>query len=165
MISQISIDELLRKEEPPVRIEIPVAKHDGETIYTIPADVWETRCVHCAQKNGAENIPVPISAVHKQQYAEIIPCRIMAIAQPNKMPGECMTFAPRFGTYGICDSCVYNSHFAEGFCRKKDHAPQRRVFYGQHYGGDEKNRDYWGRHILSVCDDYTPNEYIKEVKE
>ena len=160
---QISIDELLRKEEPPVKIEIPIARDERETVYRIPDDVWESRCQICTHKHGAENIPVPLWAVHKQQYADIIPCRIMSIARPNDRQGECMSFRPKiFKVYGICESCKYNNQFADGFCTKKDHAEQHRVYWGHDYGGDEKKVDYWGRHTLSVCDDYEPNQYVKE---
>ena len=45
---------------------------------------------------------------------------------------------------------------------KEDHAPQRRVCYGTDYGGDEKKVDYYSRHRFCVCDDYEPNEYVRE---
>lgn len=161
---QISIDEILREEEPPAKIEIPIQRDENETVYRIPDDVFETRCRVCIHKNAEENIPIPIWAVHKQQYAEIIPCRIMAICRPNDRPGECMSFAPHMSTYGICETCRYNNIFHEGFCMKADHAEQRRVYWGQDYGGDARRMDYYGRHRLSVCDDYEPDLYVKEEK-
>lgn len=163
MTEQISIDDLLREEEKPVKIVIPSSSYTGERVYTIPDDVWKTRCNLCVHKNGAENIPVPLRALHKQQYSEIIPCRIMSVSRPNDKPGECMSFRPKlFEVAGICESCIHNSQFAEGFCTKKDHAEQLRVYWGKDFGGDERNRDYWGRHTLSVCADYEPNQYVKE---
>lgn len=160
---QISMDELLREEEQPAKAEIPVARYDGEKIFMIPEDVWENRCRLCVHKRGPENIHVPLWAVHKAQYEKIIPCRIMGISRPNEMTGECMSFAPRSDVYGICGTCRHNAcEFHEGFCFKEDHAPQRRVFYGTNYGGDKRKVDYWGRHRLSVCDDYEPDQYVKE---
>ena len=161
MIRQISMDDLMKKEAQKVERPEPT---EGERVYTIPDDVWESRCSKCIHKNAAENIPIPIWAVHKRMYEEMIPCRIMTISQPNAMPGECMSFAPRMDVYGICETCVHNNIFHEGFCMKEDHAPQRRVYFGQHYGGDEKKRDYYGRHRLSVCDDYKPDQYAKEAE-
>lgn len=160
---QISMDELLRQEEPSMKIEIPIAREEHEKIYTIPGDVWETRCRICTHKNGDENIPVPLWAVHKQQYSGIIPCRIMTISRPNDMPGECMSFRPKlFMVTGICESCVHNNQFSDGFCTKKDHAEQHRVYWGKDYGGDARNVDYWGRHTLSVCADYEQDHILKE---
>lgn len=161
---QISIDELLRQEEPPVKIEIPVARDEKETVYRIPEDVWEGRCQLCVHKNASKNIPIPLWAVHKPQFSEIIPCRIMAISRPNDRPGECMSFAPHMSTYGICETCKHNNIFHEGFCMKEDHAEQHRVFYGTDYGGDARKIDYYSRHRLSVCDDYEPDQYVKEGK-
>lgn len=166
MNRQISIDEFLRQQEPEPKIVIPVSRYDGEKVYQIPQDVWETRCIHCEHKNGKENVQIPMWAIHKAQYEKIIPCRIMAILGRglDEMPGECMSFAPRIETYGICYTCRHDSHFNEGFCDREEHAPERRVYYGGHYGGDEKNRDYWGRHRFCTCDDYEPNQYVMEVK-
>ena len=153
---QISIDDLLKADDPPVKVEIPVAKYENEKIYTIPDDVWTGRCRKCVHKNADENIPVPISAVHRQQYAEIIPCRIMAVSRPHDIPGECLSFAPRLDTYGICRTCVHTSHFHEGYCMKADHAPKRTVYMGKDYG-----QEYY-RQSLSVCDDYDPDLNVKE---
>lgn len=161
MIHQVSIDELIPKEEPKIETEIPFARYDGEKVYTIPDDVWETRCQLCIHKTGEKNVPIPLWAVHKRQYETIIPCRIMSICRPNDHPGECMSFAPRMDVYGICATCEHNNTFHDGFCMKEDHAEQRRVFYGTHYGGDDRKIDYYSRHRLSVCDDYKPDEYAK----
>lgn len=163
MTQQISMYDLFREEKKPAEpVRIPVPKEATETVYTIPQDVFETRCRLCVHKRGAENIPVPLWAVHRPQYAEIIPCRIMAISRPNDKPGECMSFAPRFGLKGICESCRHNNIFHEGFCMKENHAEQHRVYWGTDYGGDARKVDYYGRHRLSVCDDYEPDQYVKE---
>ena len=163
MIDQITIDDLLRKDEPKPKIVIPVSKYDGEKVYTIPEDVWETRCIHCQHKNADENTPIPHWAMWKYMYDKIIPCRVMGIARMHDRPGECMSFTPKYGTYGICESCKHNNCFFDEFCMKEDHAPQRRVYYGTDYGGDERKIDYYSRHRLSVCDDYEPDDSVKEV--
>jgi hypothetical protein len=155
---QISIFDMMREQEakepegkePPER---PVAA-DWERVYRIPDDVWETRCQLCVHKNADDNIPIPASAIHRGQYERILPCRILSLSRMDKMPGECMSFSPKHGTPGICDSCRYNNIFHDGFCMKDDHAQQRRVYYGTDYGGDERKVDYYSRHRLSVCDDY-----------
>lgn len=149
MEKQVSIYDLMTEQQEEVKI--PVAS-SGEKTYTIPDDVWKTRCQYCVHKCGKENHPVPFAVVHKHQYRHLLPCRILSIAFMDKMPGECLSFAP-LDVYGICETCKYNNMFHEGFCLKKDHAEQRRVFYGQAYNN---NQDYWGRHRLSVCDDYEP---------
>ena len=156
------MDDLLRQTEPPVKIEIPV--YNGEKVYTIPNDVWENRCQICVHKNAEENRPIPLWAVHKYQYDNIIPCRIMSISRPNDRPGECMSFAPVYGLDGICESCYYNNMFVDGFCMKEDHAPQRRVYFGGDYGGDERKLDYYGRHRFCVCDDYKRDSIFEGVK-
>ena len=161
---QISIDEYLRQEEPRAKIEIPIAQDERETVFRIPDDVWQSRCKLCVHKNAAENIPVPLWAVHRQQYSEIIPCRIMSISRTRDRPGECMSFAPRMDVYGICETCIHNNIFHDGFCMKKDHAEQHRVYWGTDYGGDARKVDYYSRHRLSVCNDYEPDLYVKEEK-
>ena len=147
-------------EDEPAKVTLLAVGIDGKA-YTIPGDVWENRCRFCIHKNAEENLPVPAWAVHKPQYEDVIPCRIMSISRPNEMPGECMSFAPKISVYGICGTCKHNNIFCDGFCMKEDHKEQRRVFYGKDYGGDERKRDYYGRHALSVCDDYEPGEYVR----
>jgi len=153
-MNQISIFELMNKEPEPQEIPQPA---QGERVYTIPDDVWETRCKYCMHKQAEQNIPVPISVIHKYAFQSKVPCRILAVALPDRMPGECLSFAPH-NVYGICATCEYNNPFVDDFCRKPHHAEQHRVFYGQDYGGDEKKRDYWGRHCLSTCADYSPRQ-------
>ena len=155
MIHQISINELIPKEEPKRETEIPATRYDGEKCYTIPDDVWEGRCQLCIHKTGEKNIPVPLWAVHKRQYEAIIPCRIMSISRPNDHHGECMSFAPRMDVYGICKTCVHNNHFHEGFCMKGGHAPEHQIYIGHDYGKEQY------RHDLCVCDDYKPDGYVK----
>ena len=162
---QITLFELMNN--PPVKEDqidkpedLPVAA-PGERVLTIPGNVWETRCVHCVHKNAEKNVPVPAWAAFKYRYDKILPCRIMGICRANDRPGECMSFAPRSDCSGICATCEHNNPFFDGFCTKADHAPERRVFYWMDYGGDARNVDYWGRHALSVCDDYEPNEFVR----
>ena len=163
MFNQITIDELLATSKPLITAETmdaPVAA-PGERVLTIPDDVWETRCIHCVHKNAEKNVPLPAWAAFKHRYNAILPCQIMGISRTHDRPGECMSFAPKSSCYGICATCEHNNSFTDGFCMKKDHAPQRRVFYGKDYGGDAKKIDYWGRHALSVCDDYEPDELVR----
>lgn len=159
MNRQICMDDLLKPEPEPVAI--PQAQ-SGEKVYAIPADVWETRCTLCVHKNWKENWAVPAALVHKQKYAELIPCRILGVCRPNDRPGECMSFSPRIDVYGICETCVHNNIFADDFCMKQGHAEERRVYWGKDFGGDARNVDYYGRHRLSVCDDYEPDFYARE---
>jgi len=159
-MNQITIDELLKTNEP--KPEPPVARTEGEKVYTIPDDVWNTRCMVCTHKHSEENIPIPLWALDKAQYKNLITCRIMRLCKPHDVPGECMSFAPKFGLHGICDSCEHNNYFCEGFCMKPDHGEQHRVYYGTDYGGDARKIDYYSRHVLSVCDDYKPNQFVKE---
>lgn len=153
---QLCFTDLVAEE--PEAVTLPEA--DGKC-YTIPADVWENRCRFCVHKHAEENKPVPMWAVHKPMYQHLIPCRILSVANLHERPGECMSFAPRMDCYGICESCIHDNMFADGFCLKKDHAEQRRVFWGQCYSVDEKLKDYYGRHRLSVCDDYMPDQYAR----
>lgn len=165
MRNQITIDDLLCEAEPrekAVELPAPVA---GEKVFTIPDDVWETRCQLCRHKNAEKNVPIPLWAVHSPHYSDVVPCLIMGVCRPNEMSGECMSFAPRIDCYGICGSCKHDNYFHEGFCMKENHGPERRVYYGQTYGGDEKKLDYWGRHYLSVCDDYKPDEYARRTTD
>lgn len=163
MIQQVSMYDVLAEGEPKKEIHLPEAP--GERVYTIPEDVWATRCRICIHRNADKNAQIPISIVHKPYYEKLIPCRIMSVARPNEMPGECMSFAPRRDLYGICATCRHDNCFMDGFCDKPGHAEQHRLYYGQDYGGDDRKRDYWGRHCLSTCDDYDPDEGVQEVPE
>lgn len=140
---------------PAPRMKFPPDQAREENCRIIPDEIWEKRCRFCTHKNAAENIPVPVSWLGKYQYDRIIPCRIISLFHTEKT-GECVNFHPEFFTGGICYSCRHNNRFHEGFCTKEDHAPQRRVYYADGFGGDEKHRDYWGRHVQCVCDDYEP---------
>jgi len=158
MDRQMSIDDLLIREEKKEEITLPEAS--GERVYRIPDDVWENRCRYCVHKHAEKNAAIPMDVVYKQMYAHLVPCRIMTVAHPNDKQGECMSFAPRMETYGICGTCENNNYFHKGYCTKEDHAPQRRVFWGNDLGGS----DYYGRHVLSTCDDYEPNKWTKANK-
>ena len=158
MNQQISMDELLKQEQEPIE---PIYVRTGEKCYLIPDDVWENRCRLCIHKNAEKNALIPHRYVYKPYYTKLVPCRILTVARPNDMPGECMSFSPRLDTYGICETCVYNNQFSERFCRKANHGKQHRVYWGKEFGGDEKTRDYWGRHRFSACDDYEPDENVK----
>ena len=152
-MKQLSMFDAMAENETKREIVVPKAA-DGERVYSIPEDVWRTRCKYCIHKNAEKNAAIPASVIYRYSYEKVIPCRILTVAQPNKMPGECMSFAPVHHLYGICETCVHDNMFAEGFCQKKDHAEKRRVYWGKSYNNDKP--DYWGEHRLSVCDDYEP---------
>ena len=157
---QTSIFELMQQEEKKIT---PPEVREGEAVYRIPQGVWETRCRICVHRRGKENIPMPKSEIWKYKYEEIIPCRIMGISQYTAMAGECLSFAPSPKAWGICATCRHNgAEFTPGFCFKENHAEQRRVYFGTHYGGDERKKDYWGRHRLSTCDDYEPDCFAEK---
>lgn len=151
--TQLSIFDALAENEPKREIVIPKAA-EGEKVYSIPEDVWRTRCRWCIHKKAEKNVPIPAGVIWRYSYENVIPCRIMGIARMNDRPGECMSFAPIHNLYGICETCRNSNIFEEGYCTKADHAEQRRVYWGQTYNNDKP--DYWGRHRLSVCDDYEP---------
>lgn len=151
---QLTIFDAMAENGPEPEITVPAAA-EGERVYTIPEDVWKTRCRYCLHRNAEKNVPIPDGVVWRYSYEKVLPCRIITICRPNDMPGECMSFAPIYNLYGICATCVSNNCFVEGFCTKADHAQQRRVYWGQTYNNNQP--DYWGRHRLSVCDDYVPD--------
>ena len=146
---QISMDDLIQEEEEKTRekVTLPPVTDNTEKVYVIPDDIWKGRCRLCVHKHAEENASVPLWAVHKQQYAELIPCRIMTIAGFNDVQGECMSFTPRLDTYGICRTCVHTSIFHDGYCRKANHAQVHQVYIGQDWG-----QEYY-RQSLNVCDD------------
>ena len=131
---------------------------DGDRLIVIPDDIWKNRCAYCGMKGSRLNWPFPVSHIDRNVER---PCRIIRFFR-SEIPGECTNFRPNFGTGGLCYSCKYNNQFHEGFCTKEDHAPQRRVYYADGSPGDAKHRDYWGRHIQCVCDDYEPFGVIPE---
>lgn len=150
---QLSIFDAMAENEPEQEISLPKAT-EGEMMYTIPEDVWKTRCRYCGHRNAEKNVPIPASVVWRYAYEKVLPCRILTVARPNDRPGECMSFTPIHNLYGICATCKHDNCFMEGYCKKADHAEQRRVYWGKTYNNDKP--DYWGRHRLSVCDDYEP---------
>ena len=155
---QISMDEIMN---PPKEVKIPEVT--GPDAIRIPDDVWENRCMKCVHRCAKNNNPVSKDMLWRSwNYEGIIPCKILGLAKCNDMPGECLSFEPSIWMYGICGSCEHDNNFFDGFCMKKDHAPQRRVCYGTDYGGDERKKDYYSRHRFCVCDDYKPNEYVRE---
>ena len=153
MIQQIRMEEFLEDKEE-TNQELPYIPYCDEKTdaYRIPENIWENRCKYCIHKQGEKNLPIPKSEVYRPRIE--LPCRIIAIAQPGKrMPNECFSFAPA-NVYGICATCKHDNSFCDGWCMKKDHKEERRVFYGITYNNSKP--DYWGRHRLSVCDDYEP---------
>lgn len=143
-IMQISIYELLPEE--------PATEHvlSGK-VYEIPNEVWQNRCQACVHKNSGENIPCDMTMIERPMFESVLPCRILRLCMFD-IAGECKSFAPKYGTPSICDSCQYNNIFHPGYCMKEDHAPKRRVYMsGVRYGTKD---DYYSDHRLSVCDDY-----------
>ena len=84
-MNQISMFEIIAQAREPVTVPRP---ETGEKVYVIPDDVWENRCRYCAHKQAEENRPIPISIIHKYMYQDVIPCRILSICKPDRMPGE-----------------------------------------------------------------------------
>ena len=162
MDNQISMFDLMVKPEEEIKIPEPSA-YEGK-IYQIPDDVWENRCIHCVHKVGVNNIPMDIRTLESHRYSTVIPCQILRLVRFDILPGECSSFAPKVGTWGICESCKHNSVFCEGYCRKADHAPERQVFRLAVKFGNEFD-DYYGRHIVSTCDDYDPDDWAKKLGE
>lgn len=152
MNEQISMDELMKPKEKEIT-EIPI--HSGHVIQ-IPDDVWETRCKVCIHKNSERNIPCDLTEIWRSCYEKILPCRIIGIAKCCDIPGECKSFAPRLDASGFCRTCAHTSHFHDGYCMKADHAPEHQVCIGNDYG-----QEYY-RHSLFVCDDYEPDQNVKE---
>lgn len=151
MEKQLSMFDYVEPQKP--KAPEPV---QGEPCRIIPADVWERRCKYCVHRmKNVENIPVPVAWLGSYRYDKYIPCRILSIVHMDR-PGECGSFRPEYNVSGVCGSCKHNRQFADGFCSKADHAEQKRVYYSGDYGGDERNRDYWGRHVQCVCADYEP---------
>lgn len=129
---------------------------DRDRLITIPDDIWEKRCRLCVHRSSNLNWPFPVSCIDRPGER---PCRIIRFFRSEKQ-GECINFMPNHDARGTCYSCKYNNQFFDGFCEKKNHAEQRRVYYAKDLGGDQKKRDYWGRHIQSVCNDYTAWECL-----
>ena len=147
MIKQVSMDELLRKQ---AEEEKPPEATEGR-IFQIPDDVWENRCRICHHKLADENRPCDMRMIEKPMYEKFLPCRILRLTNFDT-PGECSCFSIKDDTPGYCVSCEYNNIFCDGYCTKKDHAQQRQlIIKGDTYG---HHNEYWGKHILSVCDDY-----------
>ena len=94
LIRQVSIYDVIAESEPEKEIHLP--KIPGDRVYTIPDDVWESRCRICIHRNAEENAPIPISIVHKPYYEKMIPCRIMSIARIRST--TCTGFARHAGT-------------------------------------------------------------------
>ena len=146
MIKQITMYEVMNPDDDPP----PVAT--GDKVFRIPDEVWENRCRICVHKRADKNIPCDMAMIDKPMNEDFIPCRVLRLARFNN--GECGSFAIRPDTPGFCCSCEHDNIFCPGYCMKPDHGPERQIIRtGMTY---HVNDDYYGRHILSVCDDYKP---------
>ena len=148
IIKQVSMDELLREDKKEVLPPLV-----GNRIFKIPDDVWENRCQICSFKMADKNIPCDMRMIEKPMYEKLLPCRILRLARFDGH-GECESFFIKDDTPGFCCSCKYSNSFCDGYCEKKNHAPElQKIMKGWAYG---EKKDYWGKHRLSVCDDYKP---------
>lgn len=127
-----------------------------EDVIRIPDDVWENRCQWCAHKNPAvkENRNVekwePMSP--QQSVLKSLPCRILSVSRPNRIPGECMSFSPNH-IYGICWTCKWDNLFHEpSYCLFSDQPEAHPVYAGNDYGAR-----YFKEHYLCTCENYGPN--------
>ena len=127
-----------------------------ERFITIPDEIWSSRCRYCSHRTSDINWPFPLSQLDRPGGK---PCRIIRLFK-SKIPGECVNFTPD-NVYGICETCEHNNYFCKGFCMKKGHAEQRRVFYGNDLGGS----DYYGRHRFSTCADYEPKTSLGKLRK
>lgn len=129
----------------------------------IPDDVFETRCRYCSHRMPEnENIEIPDEYLFSAAWQRKRPCQVMGICTPDKIPGECLNFAP-VEYFGICQSCEHTSQFREGYCTCKD-GPinKRRLFVG--HGG--WGSDYFYDHCLSTCDRYEVHgSHVKRLLE
>ena len=130
---------------------------DSDRLIVIPDDIWSNRCAFCVHKAFNINWPFPASMIDKPVER---PCRIIRLFK-STIPGECVNFRPNITTRGICYSCRHDNQFTEGFCMNTGHAKQHRIYCAGDSGGDQKKREYWGKHIQSVCSDYSPKEFVK----
>lgn len=124
----------------------------------IPEDVFINRCRWCLHGNkDGKNIEIPEADIYKAKYRDRQPCQIMGISSHSVVPGECLSFMPRF-MYGICATCEHNNAFTENYCMRPEQPNKRQLFMGNSFSGMH-GRDYWGKHMLSTCDAYTPDPY------
>lgn len=121
----------------------------------IPEEVWEGRCRWCAHRKLEENKTFEKEMVYREWYnQENVPCRISTVARYDRMPGECLSFAPNY-IFGICKTCEYNNSFHEGYCTRDGQPNKRQVYIGQ--SAYSHKPDYWQKHELSTCDGYEPH--------
>ena len=148
---QMTIFQMMNKPvEKNTEAEMETPELTGR-IFQIPDDVWQNRCKICHHKLADENRPCDMRMIEKPMYEKFLPCRILRLTNFDT-PGECSCFSIKDDTPGYCVSCEHNNIFCDGYCMKKDHAPQRQlIMKGDTYG---HHNEYWGKHILSVCDDY-----------
>lgn len=130
-------------------------------VIRIPDDVWENRCQWCKHRRTEENRDVMRweTGTSRQDIERTVPCRIMSIARFNLIPGECKCFAPH-EIYGICMTCERNNIFnrEHGFCYADERPNYRQIYIGEGY----QDKEYYGKHSLSTCDNYRPGTYYME---
>lgn len=124
----------------------------------IPDDVYEGRCRYCIQYTGEENGEIPDEKVFVPYYSQKAACRILGIAQCGKVPGECLSFAPK-PIFGICKYCEYTNSFTEGYCMAPGGPKgKRRVYLGCSVGGS-----YYADHALFTCKKYKVSSRWKDL--
>lgn len=132
---------------------------EGSGGVKIPDDVFTTRCRYCGHgQTGAENKEIPDDKLFIHFWAKQSPCRIIGIAQCDKVQGECLDFKPN-PMFGICEYCTFTNSFHPGFCTAPSGpVNKRRVFLGWSGIGD-----YYSVHALFTCDRYRVNELWKDL--
>lgn len=127
-----------------------------DDVIRIPDEIWEERCRWCVHRQTEKNRSVVRweTSTSRQDVSASVPCRILSIAGYDRIPGECVSFAPH-DIYGLCMTCAHDRmfHRKEGFCELDERPNYRQVYLGIGY----QNPEYWGRHRLSTCDNYCPN--------
>lgn len=121
----------------------------------IPDDIFLNRCRWCFHHvPGSENNEINEARLCRPNNGA--PCKIMAVANYSRTPGECMSFFPN-SIYGICWTCRHNNAFVDGYCTSLQQPNKRQVFRGSDFSGSSSQPNYWDTHILSTCDNYKPD--------
>lgn len=127
-------------------------------VIRIPDNVWENRCRFCIHGNIDGCQEIPKGWTWQYMHEKDLPCKIIAISRPDEMTGECSSFAPNH-IYGICATCKHDNIFFDGYCSIHDQPNKRQIYTGQGY----QQADYWGKHRLSTCDNYTPEPFMFDI--
>ncbi len=130
----------------------------------IPDDVFDTRCRYCIhRKQGVENKDIPEDWLWKQWHRDDMPCEIFGISHFDQIPGECVDFYPNY-IFGICLTCGFSNHFADGFCTRKEQPNKHKLYIGcGGFAAGTPRPAYWRDHVLSTCDAYCVAEFWVDI--